>query len=108
MQKNFFSYNILPLIILFTLELFLSEISFFVVVILFTIFSVFVKSENKKEKYFYLLGLILGFVIEIGLGLIHRQQNWSNPILFGVPLWLPFMWGLGFIYIRRIGNLIVK
>lgn len=96
------------LIVLFIFELFLTEWQFFAVVIIFSIFSVLIKPENNKEKYLYIIGVLLGLVIEIGLGLIHRQQMWTNASLWGVPVWLPFIWGLGFIYIRRIGNLIVK
>ncbi len=99
--------NLFPLIILFALELFLNEIYFFMVVILFSVYSVLIKPENKKEKNFYILGLFLGLFIEVGLGFIHRQQYWSASTLWGVPLWLPFLWALGFVYIRRIGNLVV-
>ena len=60
----------------------------------------------KNEWLLFLIGSILGFIIEVVLGLIHRMQFWGQGSLFGVPIWLPIVWGCGFVFIRRIGNLI--
>jgi hypothetical protein len=62
---------------------------------------------EKGEALLYAIGLALGLVIEVGLGLIFRMQHWDNASLFGVPYWLPIIWGFGFVTIRRIGNYIV-
>ena len=55
-----------------------------------------------------LFGIVLGFVFEIGGDLIYKAQYWENASLFGIPIWLPLMWGYGFIFIRRIGNILTK
>jgi hypothetical protein len=57
----------------------------------------------KNEGIVFLFGLGLGFFIEVVLGLIARQQYWTNASLFGVPTWLPITWGIGFVIITRIG-----
>ncbi len=64
-------------------------------------------SYEKGEVYLYLAGLLGGVFIEVGLGQINRLQHWENASFFGVPYWLPLVWGFGFVLIRRIGNLII-
>ncbi len=61
----------------------------------------------KTRRYFfgYLFGFVLGPVSEILL--IHRGAwAYTEPGLFGVPLWLPFLWGAavvtaGFFFMIR-------
>ena len=84
-----------------------SELTLTGVIVLLTIFT-FLVHRNKGEYTLFIVGLITGFVIEVGLGLIARQQNWENASLWGVPFWLPVVWGLGFVVITRIGCYIRK
>ncbi|MBP9821523.1 MAG: hypothetical protein KBC98_01420 [Candidatus Pacebacteria bacterium] len=76
-------------------------------IVLLTVFT-FLIHRNKGEFALLTVGLITGFVIEVGLGLIARQQNWENASLWGVPFWLPLVWGLGFVVITRLGFYIRK
>jgi hypothetical protein len=62
---------------------------------------------ESGEVHLYAFGVALGLVIEVGLGQIARLQHWENASLFGIPYWLPLIWGFGFVAIRRIGNIIV-
>lgn len=99
--------DIFLLIVLFILELFLGETTFLFAVLLFSIYSLFFEKHDKRELWLYCLGFVLGLIIEVSLGFINRQQFWTTVTFWGVPVWLPFLWGLAFVYIRRIGNLIV-
>ena len=49
------------------------------------------------------IGILAGGVIEIGLRFVGFQQVWNNASLFGVPYWLPLIWGFGFVVITRLG-----
>lgn len=62
---------------------------------------------KNREKILLGIGILLGILVEVGLGLILRQQHWEQASFLGVPLWLPLIWGMGFIAIRRLGNIIV-
>lgn len=62
---------------------------------------------RRNEFVLFLVGIALGLAIEIGLSSISRQQYWKNASFFDVPLWLPVMWGYGFVVIRRVGDLII-
>ncbi|MBR9677499.1 hypothetical protein GOV04_05130 [Candidatus Woesearchaeota archaeon] len=69
---------------------------------------VFFFHREPREWIVFLVGLVLGVLLEVGSDQILKLQYWSEGMLLGVPLWLPLLWGLGFILIRRLGNSIVK
>jgi general stress protein CsbA len=62
----------------------------------------------KREWIIFIVGIICGIVGELGGDLIYKLQYWDSGSFFGIPLWLPLFWGYGFVFMRRIGNLIVK
>jgi hypothetical protein len=64
---------------------------------------IFALHYNVGEMALFLLGLTFGLIIEIGLRKLGSQQKWSRASLFGVPYWLPFAWGIGFVVITRLG-----
>lgn len=66
-------------------------------------FLIFVLKEHRNEKYLFIIGLLVGSFIEIGLRILGYQQSWTDASLFGVPYWLPIAWGLGFVIITRVG-----
>jgi hypothetical protein len=84
-----------------------SELVLTGVILLLTVFT-FLIHRNKGEVTLFIVGLVTGLTIEVGLGLIARQQNWENASLWGVPFWLPLVWGLGFVVITRLGYYIRK
>lgn len=63
--------------------------------------------REPGEGVLYTIGLAMGLLIEVGLGLIARSQHWEFASLYGVPYWLPLIWGYGFVAMRRIGNAVV-
>ena len=84
-----------------------NELAIAIVLIFMTAITFWISYE-KNEYRVFLLGLILGLVMEIGGDAIYKMQYWDNGSLFGIPIWLPFLWAYGFIIIRRIGNIIIK
>ena len=99
--------ELLPLAVGFTLEPFIhGEVQFTAVIIAILIISLAIR-YNEGEWKLFVLGLLLGFFVEVLSGLIYRMQYWKNASLLGVPYWLPIFWGYGFIFIHRIGNAVV-
>ena len=82
--------------------------------LIFTVTILAILLINFKIKYYknewalFFVGLVLGFFIEVVLGLVYRMQYWENPTLLGVPIWLPIVLGYAFVFIRRIGNAIIE
>ena len=66
---------------------------------------VLVKFTSKKEKIFYLFGLI--FLQIFDLTLVPRGVwGYGNTSFLGIPIWLPFTYGLGTVMVVKIGNAI--
>lgn len=63
--------------------------------------------RTPGEIQLFLFGITMALIIELGLGLVARSQHWDHASLFGIPYWLPLIWGYGFVVMRRVGNLIV-
>lgn len=68
------------------------------------IFSLLIKRE-KYDKRIFLVGFILmtffEFVfINTGVEIFLRNS------FFGMPLWLPILWGYGFVAIKRVLNIL--
>ena len=80
-------------------------ISFAIIILLLLSFKI---RYYKKEGLLFLTGAVTGFTLEIVSDLIYKLQYWQEGSLFGIPIWLPILWGYGFIFIRRIGNLIIE
>lgn len=65
-------------------------------------------SKEKNEWKILVLGTVIGFFMEYMAIFFYKLQYWNEASFFGMPLWLPILWGIGFIYIRRIGNLVIE
>jgi len=78
------------------------ETYLFVLLLVFCGITFAVKT-HPREGLVFLTGLALGLIIEVGLGLVARQQYWLEASLLGVPLWLPIAWAFGFVVITRVG-----
>ncbi len=85
----------------------MSEIMLTAFVILIAIIT-FIIFYQSNEWLLFLIGLFFGVIIEVGMRYFGYQQVWSNASFFGVPYWLPLMWGFGFVIITRLGMCILK
>lgn len=66
------------------------------------------KRTKFKEIKLYILGLLLGTIIELYMGKISRNQYWENTLILDIPLWLPLAWGYGFVVIYKLGKILAK
>lgn len=66
---------------------------------------VLVKFTSKEEKIFYLFGFV--FLQIFDLALVPRGVwSYGNSSWFGIPIWLPFTYGLGTVMVVKIGRAI--
>ncbi len=81
-----------------------SELAFTAIAVVAIILTVALH-YNEGELGLFLLGVLLGMFIEIGLVGVagERQQIWLDASFFGIPYWLPLAWGLAFVVLPRIG-----
>ena len=64
-------------------------------------------SYHHNEWLLFIVGLLFGIIIEVGLRQLGYQQVWKKAHFFGVPYWLPLIWGFGFVIITRLGLFIL-
>jgi len=77
-------------------------------ILLACIIITFSVGRHKREWLLFIVGTALGILFEIGGDLVYKLQYWEEASLFGIPYWLPLLWGFGFIIIYRIGAMIVE
>ncbi len=66
-------------------------------------FLIFLMKNHRNEKRLFIIGMLVGSFIEIGLRFLGYQQVWTDASFLGVPYWLPIAWGLGFVLVTRYG-----
>src|SRR3972149_11446135 len=54
---------------------------------------------KKHDIYFFLVGAIAGPAGEI-VAINFGAWSYANPSAYGIPLWLPILWGLGVVFIK--------
>ena len=63
--------------------------------------------HKKHDIYFLLAGAIIGPLGEIVC--IHfGAWQYANPTFLGIPIWLPFVWGLAVVLIKRFAEIFIK
>lgn len=63
--------------------------------------ATFLLSKDKKEVLFFVLGFLLLTFAEIWFVSMGVETFNRETLFFGIPLWLPILWGYVFIMIRR-------
>ncbi|MBI2131026.1 DUF2878 family protein [Candidatus Woesearchaeota archaeon] len=66
------------------------------------------KFWHKKQDFFYFIsGAVIGPIAEV-ICIYFGVWQYVNPSFLGIPVWLPLIWGLGTILIKRIAETIQK
>lgn len=75
----------------------------FIICVVLLMFAV---QDHKHEPWLFLIGIAVGLIVEVGMRIFGYQQVWTEGSFFGVPYWLPIIWGAGFVLITRFGMFI--
>lgn len=94
--------ELIPIFIMFIfIRLFLmNNLILTSLMIITIIISLFVKYE-KKEYILMIAGAVLMTLIEI-LFVNTGAEKFTNPLFFGIPVWLPIIWAYGLVVMKRI------
>lgn len=111
MNKDTWKKVVVPLVLVgiffASLAILNSEISS-TIILLLCILIMFAVKYQKREWILVVVGTVLGIILEIGGDMIYKLQYWNTDSFFGIPLWLPLLWGFQFVLVYRIGSLIVN
>lgn len=59
--------------------------------------------KDKTELFIFIYGILIGAIVEVIGTQISRYQSFSTHEFFGIPLWVPIVWGYGFVAMKRVG-----
>ena len=62
--------------------------------------------KDKTEYIIFVYGVIIGAIVEIIGTQVSGYQSFTKPDFAGIPMWLPIVWGYGFVAMKRIGIII--
>ena len=63
--------------------------------------------HKKADVIYFITGGIVGPVAEI-ICIQSGVWQYANPSFLGIPLWLPFAWGLATVLTKRIAETVIK
>jgi uncharacterized membrane protein YoaT (DUF817 family) len=70
--------------------------------LLFIIAIGMIALENEKRAVIiWLVGFVFGPISEIVMINV-GAWNYTDPYIFGIPLWLPFIWGNASLFLNRL------
>ena len=59
--------------------------------------------KDKTELVVFIYGILIGTIVEVIGTQISGYQSFTKPDFGGIPMWLPIVWGYGFVAMKRIG-----
>ena len=68
--------------------------------------SLILYHRDSSEFIIFGYGIAIGLIVEILGTQKSGYQSFTNPDIFGIPVWLPIAWGYGFVAMKRIGLLL--
>ncbi|NIP40571.1 MAG: DUF2878 family protein [Candidatus Aenigmarchaeota archaeon] len=63
--------------------------------------------HKKHDIYFFVAGAVIGSIAEI-ICIYFGVWQYANPTFLGIPMWLPIVWGLAAMLIKRTGETLAK
>tara|TARA_Y100000034_G_C6870965_1_gene397651 strand:- start:808 stop:1158 length:351 start_codon:yes stop_codon:yes gene_type:complete len=63
--------------------------------------------HDKDDIYFFVMAGILGPIGEI-IAIHFGVWSYANPSFLGIPVWLPLVWGLSIMLIKRLSEVLIK
>lgn len=89
--------------VLFVSLLYRSNETLFLVLIIASV--ILLKKGDKIDLLAFLVSMVAGPIGEI-VAIYFGAWEYSNPSFIGIPIWLPLLWGIAGITLRRIPLLV--
>ena len=61
--------------------------------------------HKRKDILAFVVAAVVGPLAEM-LNIYFGNWHYSNPSFFGIPMWLPLVWGISMLTIKRIAETI--
>ncbi len=63
--------------------------------------------HTRQDIFFFIAGAVIGTIAEV-ICVNFGVWQYANPTYLGVPIWIPFAWGIATMMITRTGRTLVK
>lgn len=94
----------LPILAGIVLSYFFWQYGFLLAVIYLTVTLLLIyRHGDKTEFIIFLYGVALGLLVETVGTSVSGYQSFAKPDFAGIPVWLPIVWGYGFVAMKRVG-----
>jgi len=64
------------------------------------------KWHTKRDLFFYFIGFVLGPFGEL-VAVYFGAWKYSKPF-FLIPIWLPFLWGIVLLFMKKLSETLIK
>ena len=99
--------NIIPIIIMIGLIPLIKN-DYYILLAYLIIIGICLKIHYEKKEYKLLItGLIFMFLAEFFF-ISTKVEIFTSQTLINMPIWLPILWGYGFIVIKRISYELIR
>lgn len=106
-EKEAFFEILIFFVVMFTIAFLWQNNSVLFIVALIECFVVMNLWHEKYDVIYFIVAAALGPIGEI-ICIHYGTWSYTKPSLFGIPIWLPLVWGLAGILITRIARTIVR
>ena len=96
----------IALIMIFVFLFYLNNLILTLLILAVIIVSLLVNFQ-KHEVWIMIIGTPIIMIIEYLL-VRSGAESFSNPVVFGLPIWLPFIWAYGLVVMKRIAMFLSK
>lgn len=79
-----------------------NNILLFIIYLILTLGLIYFR-KDKIEFIIFIYGILIGAIAEVIGTQISGYQSFANPDFAGIPIWLPIVWGYGFVVMKRVG-----
>jgi uncharacterized membrane protein YoaT (DUF817 family) len=69
--------------------------------------ALYIWHRERSELLLFITGAVIGPTVEI-ICIHYGAWSYSNPSFWGIPLWLPIVWGYVAVYLKRVHESLLK
>ena len=79
-----------------------NNVLLFIIYLVLT-FGLIYSHKDKTEFVIFAYGILIGVIVEVVGTQVSGYQSFVKPDFGGIPMWMPIVWGYGFVAMKRIG-----
>jgi len=99
--------NIIPILVMILLIKLIKNDYYLLLSYIIIILLLFKVNYEKNEYKLLISGVVFMFIIEY-IFISTGVETFTSQTLINMPIWLPVLWGYGFIVINRVSRELLK